>query len=43
MKELLIICVLLLFLFNYGNSETLETEKSGDNQNNGIDSDNSVN
>jgi hypothetical protein len=39
MKELLIVCVLLVFLFNYGNSETLETEKSGDN---GIDSDNSV-
>ncbi len=40
MKELLIICVLLVLLSNYGNSETLETEKSGDNQNNGIDSDN---
>ncbi len=32
MKELLIVCVLFLFLFNYGNSEAL----FGVNRNNGM-------
>jgi hypothetical protein len=38
MKELLIISALLIFLFNYGNSEN----SFGDNQNTGIDSDDSL-
>ncbi len=38
MKVYLIICVLLVFLFNYGNSETL----FGDNRNNGIHRDYSL-